>query len=135
MKLIDKTRSSYRLRVRRVDEDFAARITVRKARKTGEWAAEVRHGGDVANKYPALTECALAVANPSGVVVVWLTRAQANKVTERGAAEACLTGSGALWDGRVTRQERRDDAWAAIKAAFAEEMPIVDQLAALAHIA
>jgi len=133
VKLIDLTGSDRRLRVRRVNEESLARYVAAEARKDDTWVVDVRHGGTVANAYgyPAETECALAVASPAGLVIVWLARASANATTERGAAEACLLGAGDLWDGRVKREERKDAAWELIKATFAEEMPVVDQLASL----
>lgn len=131
------TRSKLRLRARRVDEESLSRYIATLGKRSDDgWIANVIHGGRVANayKYPADTECALAVSNPAGIVVVWLTRTHARGVTLRGAAKACLRGAGDLWDGRVN-QERKDDAWVLLKSAFTEAMPIVDQLAALVEVA
>jgi phosphotransferase system IIB component len=105
-----------RLRVRRVDENAA----VSALREKPGWRVVVRNGGSVANAYgyAADTEAALAVRDPQGRVVVWMARLPANKVTDRGAAEHCLPGAGALFDRRVTVKDHRVAAWGVIKAAF-----------------
>ena len=97
-----------RLRVRRVDENWLAERVAERATEIDDWVFEVEHGGAVANCYgfPAETECALAVSDPFGVVVLWTARAPANKVTERGAAEACVSGAGDLFDKRVGSERK-----------------------------
>lgn len=91
-----------RLRVRRVDEVALAARAREAAVAQGKWKILIQHGGGVANayKYPADTEAALAVASPTGCVVVWMNRLPANKVTLGGAASKCLPGSRALFDDR-----------------------------------
>ena len=99
-----------RLRARRVDEDRIIASIAERAIRTDDWQFEVHHGGNVANSYgyPAETECVLVVSDPFGIVVLWAGRASANKVTERGAAEACLSGSGDLFDQRIGSERRKD---------------------------
>ena len=114
-----------RLRVRRVDEDsFAGRVAER-AIEEDTWVADVTHGGDVANayRYPAETECVLAISDPFGNVVVWTGRAPANKVTLRGAAEACLGGSGDLFDLRIKSEDRRTEALKILKDLHNKHVP------------
>lgn len=110
-----------RLRVRRVDEHALA-TAVSASEKPG-WYASIRTGGSVANKYgyPASTEAALAVRAPSGQVVVWMARLPANKVTNGGAADACLLGARALFDRRYTADETRTAAWRVVKTQFVAE--------------
>ena len=100
--VVDGTGASRRLRARRVDEHDLARAAQLRAIATGGAAADVDHGGTVANAYgySAQTEAALVAALPDGRCVIWLRRIPANKATLRGAAEACLAGAGAGWDGR-----------------------------------
>ncbi len=106
-----------RLRVRRVNEHALAAETRQKAIRTGSWAIRCRHGGSVANayKYPADTEAVLAVSNPAGLTVVWMARLPANKVTLAGSANACLSGSRALFDKRYG-EAAAEAVWENIKA-------------------
>lgn len=113
--MLIKFRSKFtraRLRVRRVDEISWAQSVAEQALESDDWFADVIHGGGVANAYgyPAETECVLALSDPFGNVIVWCARAPANSVTERGAAEACVAGSGALFDGRVRSCLRKQEA-------------------------
>ena len=98
-----------RLRVRRVDEIGFAGCIGRRAVEDDEWVVDVTHGGDVANayKYPANTECVFAISDPLGIVVYWTGRVPANKVTSKGAAEACLIGAEDLFDKRVGSVRRQ----------------------------
>lgn len=120
-----------RLRERRIDEQAFAGRVAKEARAGNEWSISVINGGSVCNSYgyPASTECALAVSDPNGLAVCWLGRAPANKVTDRGAAEACLSGSGDIFDGRVTRQARIDAAYVFLKTEHARHYPPLTQLA------
>lgn len=95
--------SGRRLRARRVDETAFAELTARRAIESDDWVFAVDHGGGVASSYgfSAETECVLAVSNPFGVVVCWTARAWANKISDRGAAAACLPSSGEYFDLRV----------------------------------
>lgn len=95
-------RDFVRLRVRRVNERALAIEARRAAQESGDWSIRCVHGGSVANAYnsPAGTEAVLAVANPAGLVVVWMARLSADKVTLSGAANACLKGSRPLFDNR-----------------------------------
>lgn len=111
-----------RLRIRRVDEHSLAEKVAADAEKG--WRALCTNGGAVANcyGYRADTEAALAVRDPQGRVVVWMARLAANKVTSCGSANACLPGTGAIWDGRIpTGSPREAAAWAVIKAAHLYE--------------
>lgn len=101
-----------RLRARRVDEDYFARWTAERAEEVSDWVFDVNHGGDVCNSYGyrAETECVLAVSDPFGNVVFWVGRADANKITKRKAAEACLPGAGDLFDERVKSDDRKETA-------------------------
>jgi hypothetical protein len=123
-----------RLRVRRIYEDTFAESLARAAIEKNDWQIDVAHGGDVCNSYgyPAKTECALVVADPNGCTVCWLGRAPANKVTYRGAAEACLAGSGDIFDGRVKRQARIDATWDRLKHEHARYFSALEQLGAVA---
>ena len=133
-KLVDLTGGQPRLDKRVNEARLAFYVAVRSC-ADNDWTVDVRHGGGGAyNPYSSSavqTECALAVSNPSGLVVVWLARVDANGTTERGAAEACLLGAGDLWDGRVKRQARKDAAWELLKAAWNEHVSAIDQLGAL----
>lgn len=92
-----------RLRARRVSEDSFARWVAERAKRADDWVYDVTHGGSVCNSYgyKADTECLLAVSDPFGNVLCFPGRARANKVSERGAANACLEGAGLLFDLRV----------------------------------
>lgn len=91
--------SGRRLRARRCEPRIPA------GRSAG--AVAVTHGGGVADKYgyPAETEACLS-CRMGDCVVVWRARLPAKHVTYRGAAEACLSGSGDRWDNRVTNPAR-----------------------------
>jgi hypothetical protein len=93
-----------RLRVRRLNEEQLAEQAAEDARRTGEWQFRSFHGGAVAHAYrhPASTEAALIVANPLGEVVVWMAKLPASNVTKGGAANKCLPGCRAIWDGRYS---------------------------------
>ena len=88
------------------------------------WSLRCGHGGSVANayRYPADTEAALGLASPAGLVVVWMARLPANKVTLGGAANACLPGTRALFDGRYG-EHCKQEAWQLLKAAHREHFP------------
>jgi len=122
-----------RLRVRRVDEEGFAEYVRERALKSGEWVVDVDHGGSVANSYgyPAQTECVLAVSDPLGITVFWCSRVPANKVTLRGAADACVTGAGDLFDERVTAKARKEQAMAWIKHLHRTEVPAMVAIAAV----
>lgn len=98
-----RTFGKQRLRVRRVNERAFAESAAEQARALGRIVIRVIHGGGVANRYgyPAETEAALVVAMPSGHAALWCARVPANKVTSRGAAEACLAGAGDIFDSRT----------------------------------
>lgn len=106
-----------RLRVRRVNERAVAERARQEALQAGAWKIRCVHGGAVANAYksPADTEAVLAVANPAGFTVVWMSRLPANKVTLGGAAQACLPGTRALFDKRFS-EEATEEVWENIKA-------------------
>jgi len=96
MKINIKYRSKFgrhRLRVRRVDEEAVAYAAVEKARKMQAITYSYDHGGDVDNSYgyTAFTECAVAIADPNGNVVLFCERAVANKNKgEKAILRACL---------------------------------------------
>lgn len=98
-----KTFGKQRLRVRRVNEQAFAESAAAEAQAERRIVIRVIHGGAVANTYGyrAETEAALVVALPSGHAALWCARLPANKVTYRGAAEACLAGTGDIFDGRT----------------------------------
>lgn len=114
-----------RLRARRVCEENVAAHAARKAAAQDDWYATVRHGGDVANayKYPAETECVLAISDPFGNVALWTGRKRANGVTCRGAAEACLEGTGPLFDERIKNPSLREAAMQLLKDEHARAFP------------
>lgn len=114
-----------RLRERRVDEESLARSVGERALAADDWVVDVDHGGGVANAYgyPAETECVLAVSDPFGIVVVWTNRVRANKVTYRGAAEACVSGAGDVFDLRVKSPERKQDALKTMIDRHRQEVP------------
>jgi len=101
-----------RLIERRVNEKGFANDTAALAKHFNSWQIRVTHGGSVANAYgyPAITEAVLAVSDPYGNCVYWTSRLPANKVTDRGAANACLFPAGDLFDARVTDESRRQNA-------------------------
>lgn len=108
-----------RVRTRRVSVD--AHALGREAQEDGDWIYLVDHGGVVPNayKYRAETSTVVAVASPSGHVVVWYgRRIPANKATLAGAAAAAAPVAEAawLWDGR-TGAERKAQARAALREA------------------
>jgi hypothetical protein len=105
-------RNFVRLIVRRVNEVALADETAKDALAEGQWKARVAHGGSTAKAYrhKADTEAALAVANPAGLVVVWMAKLPASNVTKSGAANACLPGTRALFDPRYG-ETSREDAW------------------------
>jgi len=114
-----------RLRARRVNElSFIEQIAAQ-AKKEDQWVADIEHGGDVAKSYsfPASTECVLAISDPFGIVVYWTARVRANGVTNRGAAEACLEGSGILFDKRTKSSECKELALAWLKEAHRQVVP------------
>jgi len=117
-----------------VDESELGAAARELALQQSDWSYLVEHGGGVANAYGwrAETECALAVANPAGLVVVWMTRKAARGVSEAGAANCCIYGAGDLWDGRITSEERREEARALMREAFQTTMPLLDQIATIA---
>ena len=114
-----------RLRARRVDEDYFAESVSQRAQKQNEWVVDVEHGGGVANayKYPAETECVLAVSDPFGIVVYWTARTRANMVTYRGAALACLAVAADLFDERVKSVERKQEVLDLLKDAHQRVVP------------
>jgi len=117
-------RNFVRLRVRRVNERALALEVRRAAQESGDWEIRCVHGGSVVNAYksPADTEAVLAVANPAGLVVVWMARLPANKVTLSGAANACLKGSRPLFDKRCG-DDAREAVLARLKAAHRDVFP------------
>ena len=105
----DETRTTLggrRLRARRVDEqDVADRACAKFTAGDRFSPIEVQHGGGVANayKYPAETECVLAVAVSPTVAVVWARRKPANKVSLAGAAGPEFRD---VFDARVSPERR-----------------------------
>jgi hypothetical protein len=112
-----------RLVVRKADTQEAARKAVEKAMALGHPHIRLDHGGDVANayKHPASTEAVLTVASPDGKVVQWGGRVAANKVTFGGAADECLPGARALFDGRFSKAKR-----VAARAMILEQAELID---------
>lgn len=125
MIVFDSKFTGRRLRARRVDEESCAIRAKERALEKGDWVALVDHGGGVANSYnyPAETECVLALSDPLGNVVCWVGRAPANKVTDRGAAKACVRGAGDLFDDRIKNEERLGRAFEALKRRHREVIP------------
>jgi len=123
--------SGRRLRARRVDEEAFAYSVRGRALEEDRWIADVIHGGSVANAYgySAETECVLAISDPNGIVVYWTGRASANKVTYRGAAEACVPGAGDLFDERIKSSERKELARKVLQDAHRREVPAMVVLA------
>lgn len=109
-----------RLRVRYCSASSAAADARAKALETGKWRAVCRNGGDVCNTYGyrAETEGVLAIASPTGRVVVFHVRLPANKVTAGGVAGACWSVARPLFDSRYGAGSRAD-AWKDIKRTFA----------------
>lgn len=95
-----------KIRVRCTSDQYQIDQAAEKAAATGKPSVRCQHGGAVCNSYgyPAQTEAVLVVAIPRGAhVMVALYGAQlsANKVTLCGAANACVSGAGLLFDGRA----------------------------------
>jgi hypothetical protein len=109
-----------RLRARRVDAEGIAKATEASAMREGRWIVNAEHGGGVGGSYnyPAETECAVAVSDPSGITVVWCNRRSARSVTERLACLACLPEAAPIFDKRVKDQSKRELALELVKAAF-----------------
>ncbi len=124
--------SGRRLRTRRVTEESFAKSVGRRALKQDDWVVDVTTGGGVCNSYgyPAETECVLAVGDPMGVVVYWTSRAPANKVTLRGAAEACLVGAGDLFDKRVKSASAKEITLDFLKRSHRQIIPAMVVIAA-----
>lgn len=135
IKIIGDGYLAHRLKVRRVDEVRVGEAARKRSLEKRVWCVELDHGGSVANKYgyPASTECALALSDPNGLTVVWLSRAPANKITMRGAAEACVIGAGPLWDLRVRSKEKIDTAWEVLKRCHSRHWSALEQLGAVAE--
>jgi hypothetical protein len=114
-----------RLIVRRVNEKALALDVCRESLASEEWVVRCIHGGSVANAYrsPADTEAALALASPAGLVIVWMARLPANKVTLSGCAQKCLKGTRALFDPRFG-DTSKEDAWNLLKAAHRAHFPL-----------
>lgn len=120
-----------RLRVRRLHENVIASLAASAAIKTNKWQFLVEHGGDVCNSYgyPADTECCLAISDPCGNVVIWMSRTSANKVTKRRAAYECIAIAGDLFDIRIKNEERRAKVREDLKKLHANYWPPLELLA------
>ena len=100
----------FRLRVRRVDENFELQRAIESARSSRYPVIRCVHGGTVANwyGYPAETECIVTIAWPDGRV--WqsgIERIPANKATLAGAFRACM-GEGVLFDSRYSPARKQE---------------------------
>ncbi len=136
MKLIANAKHlRHRLKARLVNVGEVSEEAKSSAETNDDWGYAVSHGGGVAVSYGwrAETECVLAVSNPAGLVVVWLTRDSANSITYRRAANACIQGAGDLWDSRITNEERLQLAKKIMQKAFEKEVTVLDQIAAVGH--
>lgn len=85
------------------------------------------------SKYEASGQVALAVCNPNGLVVIWIGAANLEGVAGRGCAEACVPGSGDLFDRRVKNKDRKDAAMALLKETHGRQFTALEQLASAAE--
>jgi len=135
-----------RLKLRSVDEVKFGETVSDLAHRTEKWQTAVTHGGTTvqANYYTrvrdiTMTEIALAVSDPMGLTVVWLSTCDSVYITDRRIAYVCLKsnlsllGEGVLdiYDNRVTRKDRLDKAWEILRAEHARRFSPMEKLAAM----
>ena len=120
IKVITSLTPRTRLRARPVLEHTLGERVRALAIETGEWQADVSVGGSVRNayKFPAYTEVALAISDPTGLTLVFLAIARCNGgCSESKAAGACVAGAGPYFDGRVKDPMVLDQSLRALQAA------------------
>ena len=136
-------RAKDRLQKRRVKVQDLAYVTSATAIAETRWETLVDFGGEISNEeYLRLgkappTEVALAVSNPDGLTVVWVSTCEAISITPRKIARACLKANEGypvldLFDRRVKREERKEKAWEALRALHSASWSPMEQLAAAA---
>jgi len=125
--------SNGRFKGREIDAEALAIRTSTKAQKTNDWTVELDKNTDVPWGHGVTTECALALSDPHGLTVVWVGRCNATLDTSRGMAEACVEGSGAIWDRRIKKQTKIDAAWALLKERHEKSFTPIEKLAAAAE--
>jgi len=126
-------REEYKNRpTRRVNaENFGDQVGKR-AEAENDWIFDIALALPWMGETSTLAECALVIASPLGLAVVFMAQTRGSHPTLRSAANKCGPRAGDLWDDRVGK-ERRQAAIDMLKKRHADYWNEMETLGAMAN--
>lgn len=117
---------------RKVDAEALAGSTSSDAVSCKDWVAattcyQLTH---TAPDSIEIGECALAVSDPDGNVVVWISTANVANVSDAKIARSCIYGAADLFDRRIKNAQRIAAAWSILHKEFGKVISPLELLAA-----